>query len=117
MFRPNSTTPSLKVEWRIHIYYIIFFKNKKNFFFFVILMAKFPCHEKRYLSIYIYISLYLSIYIYIYILEDLCNYVHPFLKIPLLDFDQTLRDRGDPPEMVLCQVARLGKKHNLSVCL
>ena len=37
------------------------------------------------------ISIYLSIYlsIYIYILEDLCNYVSPFLKIPLLDFDQT----------------------------
>ena len=35
--------------------------------------------------------------LYIYILEDLCNYVHPFLKIPLLDFDQTFRDGGDPP--------------------
>ena len=36
-----------------------------------------------------------------YILEDLCNrlcnYVRPFLKIPLLDFDQTFRDGGDPP--------------------
>ena len=45
------------------------------------------------------VSIY--IYIYIYILEDLCdylcNYVHPFLKIPLLDFDQTFRDGGDPP--------------------
>ena len=43
----------------------------------------------------------LYIYIYIYILENLynrlCNYVRPFLKIPLLDFDQTFRDGGDPP--------------------
>ena len=51
-----------------------------------------------------------------------CNYVCPFLKIPLLDFDQTFRDRGDHPEMVLSQVACLGKYRiclsvGLSVCL
>ena len=62
----------------------------------------------------------------IYILEDLCNrlcnYVRPFLKIPLLDFDQTLGMEETHPEMVLSQVACLGKYRiclsvRLSVCL
>ena len=34
-------------------------------------------------------------YIYIYIRRPSnCNYILPFLKIPLLDFDQTFRDGG-----------------------
>ena len=56
----------------------------------------------------------------IYILEDLCNYVCPFLKIPLLDFDQTFWDGGDPPWdgfMPGSIIGGGGGGNNLSVCL
>ena len=53
-----------------------------------------------YIYIYIYILLenlcnYVTDYVNDYVTD--CNYVRPFLKIPLLDFDQTFRDGGDPP--------------------
>ena len=48
--------------------------------------------------------------IYIYILEELCNYILPFLKIPLLDFDQTFRDGGDPPRDGFMPGGMSGKK-------
>ena len=44
-----------------------------------------------------YVRTSINIVVSIYILEDLYNYVRPFLKIPLFDFDQTFRDGGDPP--------------------
>ena len=60
----------------------------------------------------------INLYIYIYMKTYQCNYVCPFLKIPLLYFDQTLGMEETHPEMVLCQVACLGKyRMSVGLCL